>query len=678
MALLARLRQPYQLATAAGGCFALAGLSDSQRDAQYISPNMAAALFLFSAVQLRVGWRNSQKWLLATNTCNAAVQAYNLRRHWKAKSQWTVSDRDAPPADSDGRARVRVVVLGSGWGAMSFLRSLSPSLAQGDAPFDVTLVSPRNYFLYTPLLAATASGSVEARSVVDPVRSHITDKGNYYEAECTDIDPERKVVTCRYPKAYRGAEGEKERVFQLSYDMLVVAVGSVVNTFGVPGVQENAFFLKTAEHARTLRQRVNEAFELASLPGTTAAERKKLLSFVVVGGGPTGVELAAELHDLVSDDMLRYFPKLSNDWAIRLVDTHDHILSMFDRQIATYATQQFRRNGIDLVLNCRVKAVEPDAVVVQLNGADVPSRVEYGTCIWTTGIAMHPLVQSLISKLPEAREHWKSLRCNPTLAVHGSGGTIYALGDAATVEQARVLQHAEELFKAGDSNSDGLLSCVEVMAVLKKAQKTYPQIAEFAHRMQCGPDAVDNMAQFMNQVLRAKSKVSYDNVIATADWISSDDDEESAAGDDGGQTDSTPAAGSMLTLQQFSQQLAAIDNSLRSLPATAQVAHQQGEYLARLFQNHVGRTPDSSRIGVPSDAPSFHYVHLGSLAYIGADKAVMELPYKNTPVSAFKGWLMGFAWKGAETFMQTSVKNMYLVSRDLMKTKVFGRDVSDV
>ena len=82
--------------------------------------------------------------------------------------------------------------------------------------------------------------------------------------------------------------------------------------------------------------------------------------------------------------------------------------------------------------------------------------------------------------------------------------------------------------------------------------------------------------------------------------------------------------------------------------------------------------------GFPQDADPFKYVHLGSLAYIGADKAVMDPAYKDSPVGALRGWLMGFAWKGLETFMQISVKNMYLVSRDLVKTKVFGRDVSDV
>lgn len=92
------------------------------------------------------------------------------------------------------------------------------------------------------------------------------------------------------------------------------------------------------------------------------------------------------------------------------------------------------------------------------------------------------------------------------------------------------------------------------------------------------------------------------------------------------------------------------------------------------------QAPDTVSVsaGIPNTASPFNYVHLGSLAYIGADKAVMDPAYKDGPVGALKGWLMGFAWKGVETFMQISVKNMYLVSRDLVKTKVFGRDVSDV
>ena len=111
---------------------------------------------------------------------------------------------------------------GSGWGAVSFVKSLKK-----DIPFEVILVSPRNYFLYTPLLPGVATGAIETRSIVESIRRPIAEKGfKYYEAAATDIDAKNKIVTCR----------KANNEFTLKYDYLITAVGAVTNTFGVPGV----------------------------------------------------------------------------------------------------------------------------------------------------------------------------------------------------------------------------------------------------------------------------------------------------------------------------------------------------------------------------------------------------------------------------------------------------------
>ncbi|KAL3145311.1 hypothetical protein ABBQ38_001571 [Trebouxia sp. C0009 RCD-2024] len=667
--------------------FVIAGVADTQKDASLLSPNMTGAMCVYSALFMRfaLAIKPRNYLLFACHAANETVQLYNLQRWQRHAKGWSVSDRDADTHTPTGLPRTRIVVLGSGWGAISLLRNLDPKLTSAAGPYDVTLVSPRNYFLYTPLLPSAATGTVEPRSIVDPVRSHIPDTGNYLEAECVDVDPVGKTILCQYSKPFKGQDGEYTgRQFNVPYDVLVVAVGSVTNTFNVPGVEENCFFLKDMEGAKALRQRINECFEISALPSTTPEERKRLLTFVVVGGGPTGVELAAEMHDYIKEDLSVHFPSLKDIVRVRLVDTHDHILNTYDRQIAIYATEQFQRQGIELVMNCRVNEVQPGQVVVTDAPTKEKKNVEFGTCIWTTGIKMHPLVVKLAKTLPQGiQEHWKSLKTDQFLQVQGTGGSILALGDAATVSQDTALNHAEQLFAEGDVNGDGTLNCEEVIALMLKARKRFPMLAEFAARMNCGGTDVSATASFMRQMMHSVTRPSYDNVIATQTFGDEEDEEEvtedkPVASSSGGAPTEEPA----MTLEQFKEQLTELNKDLRSLPATAQVATQQGKYLAKVLKDSpviLREGPNGPTVtGLPLDASPFKYKHLGSLAYIGADKAVMDPAHKDSPVGAIRGWLMGFAWKGAETFMQISVKNMYLVSRDLVKTKVFGRDVSDV
>ncbi|KAL6764234.1 hypothetical protein V8C86DRAFT_1681458 [Haematococcus lacustris] len=135
------------------------------------------------------------------------------------------------------------------------------------------------------MLPSTAVGTVEFRSLLEPIRTS-NPFASFFEASCDAIDLERKVVTCTSAFAYDG--GARPR-FQVAYDVLVVAVGEVPATFGVPGVRENCFFMKEVTDTVALRNRIGECFELAALPGTSFEDRQRLLSFVVVGGGPTGV-----------------------------------------------------------------------------------------------------------------------------------------------------------------------------------------------------------------------------------------------------------------------------------------------------------------------------------------------------------------------------------------------------
>ena len=147
----------------------------------------------------------------------------------------------------------------------------------------------------------------------------------YVEAEVTFIDPERKRVRCQgaTPLVLEGKE-----VFDVDYDYLVLAVGACVNTFNTPGVTENCHFLKEVKDAERIRESVVDCFERASLPLATEEEKRRLLRFVVVGGGPTGVEFSAELHDLICHDLMKLYPGLAEMATVTLIQSGDHILNM--------------------------------------------------------------------------------------------------------------------------------------------------------------------------------------------------------------------------------------------------------------------------------------------------------------------------------------------------------------
>lgn len=177
----------------------------------------------------------------------------------------------------DGVEKPVVVVLGSGWGAHSLIKVVD------DNELRVILISPRNFFFFTPLLANSSVGTTEVRSLVDPIR-RANPRISYYEAAAEVVDLDARTVQCV------GGRAGDQKEFVIAYDHLVVSVGEKVGTFGVPGVLEHAHFLKEIGDARRIRANIIRTFEAAALPFTTEEEQKQLLRFVVVGGGPTGCE----------------------------------------------------------------------------------------------------------------------------------------------------------------------------------------------------------------------------------------------------------------------------------------------------------------------------------------------------------------------------------------------------
>ncbi|KAJ8109573.1 hypothetical protein OPT61_g7358 [Boeremia exigua] len=323
--------------------------------------------------------------------------------------------------------RERVVILGSGWAGFTVARQLDAK------KYQTVVVSPRSYFAFTPLLASTAVGTLEFRTAVEPVRSRRT-KVDFVQGWADDVDFKNKTLTIEQAvddptqglaltqdrhegetkeerAIERESEIEKGNTFDLTYDKLVVTVGCYSQTFNTPGVREHAFFLKDVGDARKIRNRLLACFEAAALPTTPENMKKELLNFAVVGGGPTGIEFSAELHDLIKEDMARIYPELIKYHKITVYDVAEKVLPMFDEKLAGYAMDKFKREGIDIKTKHHVVELsrgsplersklssEKDYRLFTLN---IKEEGELGVamCVWSTGLMQNPFVHQALSNV---------------------------------------------------------------------------------------------------------------------------------------------------------------------------------------------------------------------------------------------------------------------------------------
>lgn len=251
--------------------------------------------------------------------------------------------------------------------------------------------------MFTPLLAGTAVGTLEFRTAMES--SHSIPGVEVVRAWADNIDIAGKTLTVEGAvelgeEALVTAGGAiADSKFTLDYDKLIIAVGSYAQTFGTPGVKEHAFFLKDVGDARRIRRRILQRFEEASLPNVSDEKIKELLNFSIVGGGPTGIEFAAELNDLITDDLSRTYPSLVNYSNITVYDVAPSILGMFDKNLQAYAQTVFKRQGIRVLTSNHVVEVQSDAIVTKEEG-----RIPTGAVIWSTGLATNPFLSGPLGK----------------------------------------------------------------------------------------------------------------------------------------------------------------------------------------------------------------------------------------------------------------------------------------
>ncbi|MFL6309966.1 MAG: FAD-dependent oxidoreductase, partial [Nitrososphaera sp.] len=315
-----------------------------------------------------------------------------------------------------------ILILGGGFAGVKVLTQLQKTF-QNDVSVDITLVSRDNFFLFTPMLPEVSSGMIETRNIVTPVRA-FCNRAKFYEANIESVDLKNKRVVISHAIG-KHTDPIEWRNHTLNYDYLVVALGSETNFFGMTEVARNAFTIKTISDAIVLRNHVINMLEQADLEHDDISLRKSLMTFVVVGGGFSGVETVGELNDFIRDSIKHFYHNLEpNDVRIILVNSGRRILPEVTDDLASFALQKLRESGVKVMLNTRLIAVTRDGV--SLNDGIVIST---NTMVWAGGARP----DSLISGLQCKHDNSGRMITNNYLEVQGHEDSSFALGDCASI-----------------------------------------------------------------------------------------------------------------------------------------------------------------------------------------------------------------------------------------------------
>ncbi|MDZ7799520.1 MAG: NAD(P)/FAD-dependent oxidoreductase [Trueperaceae bacterium] len=276
------------------------------------------------------------------------------------------------PAVAGPQARPRVVVIGAGFAGLEVVKGLKR------APVEVLLLDQHNHHTFQPLLYQVATAQLEAGDVAHQVRAVLRRQANarFRQGTVTDIDGDAKEVVL--------VDGAR-----IGYDQLVIAPGAIYEDFGTPGVRRHAFFLKSLTEAVNLRSHVLRCFETAAQDPSTVEEG--MLTFVITGAGPTGVEMAGALAELFQRVLPGDYPELDLSRArIVLLEMTDAVLPPFSAGSQRHALWALERRGVDVRLGTAVRELRGDGAVLA-DGSFLPSR----TLLWAAGVRAHPLVEAV-------------------------------------------------------------------------------------------------------------------------------------------------------------------------------------------------------------------------------------------------------------------------------------------
>src|ERR1051326_2374449 len=324
--------------------------------------------------------------------------------------------------------KTRIMILGGGFGGVYCAKKLEQLMARWNLDIEITLVSRQNFFVFTPMLPQVVSGMIESNHVVVPVRQ-VLKRSRFYEADVVSIDTEAKQVKLRI------TEGEETvSDVALGYDQLVVSLGSDTNFASMPHISEFVFTLKNLRDALVLRNHVIDMLERAEIE-TDEQKRKRLLNFVIVGGGLSGIETAAELNSFLHK-VLKYYPGLTVNPSVRcppfqvtIVQSRDRILPEVNAELAAFTLAKMREQETSIILNSKVIDVRSDsAIIADKQGKHTIIPTE--TVIWTTGVSAN----SVLSGIPCEKPATGRLPVDSFLRVKGHN-EIWSVGDCAHIIQ---------------------------------------------------------------------------------------------------------------------------------------------------------------------------------------------------------------------------------------------------
>ncbi len=304
----------------------------------------------------------------------------------------------------------KIVILGAGFGGLFALKSIYKNVRNWQ-DYDILIVDKNNYFVFTPLLHEVATGGIDPGDIVFPIRELAKGKTEHLEAEVLSVDLLKKSVVTSQGEIY--------------YDYLVIALGAGTNFFGVSGAAEHGFTLKNIEDARRLKNHLVHIFDEAN-DEIDPEKKKDILRIVFIGGGATGVELAAEVHEFLKEIQKEYSRILSDIIEFYLIESGDKLLPVFHPKFSEKALKILNNKGFKVIF-------KDPAVKIDSNGVICASlnTIKSRTVIWTSGV-----LPSQVAVTPEPERQKGRIIVEPFLNMKDFP-EVFVLGDLAAVSDKK-------------------------------------------------------------------------------------------------------------------------------------------------------------------------------------------------------------------------------------------------
>jgi len=310
----------------------------------------------------------------------------------------------------------RILILGGGYAGVNVLKHLQETF-ESDTEVSISLVSQDNFFLHTPLLPEMATGMLASRHVATPIRSFCK-RARYYQAKVDSIDLNNNKVTIS-----RALDSQKR---ELEFDYLVIALGGKTNFFGNKNVEKHALTIKTLGDAIVMRNHIISILESADQEEDPNV-LSKLMTFVVVGGGFSGVETVGEINDFVRESVDKFYRNIDPEKIrIILVSAGEKILPEIG-DLGDYAMESLTKNGVEIIKNTKLVDAEPEQISLD-NGMKIP----YSTLVWAGGVTVDPVV----SKLDTEHSPRGNILVDKFLRIKNHP-KAFALGDCASITDER-------------------------------------------------------------------------------------------------------------------------------------------------------------------------------------------------------------------------------------------------